>query len=105
MDTFALLADPTRRRILTSLAAGEHTVGELQVVADAAQPAVSKHLRVLRDHRLVTARVDGPCRRYRLTPGPLRELDDWLLPFRDVWAGRLDALSAHLDRTAAEQDR
>ncbi len=96
--TFAVLAEPNRRRILDELAQGERSVNELVDSLSLSQPAVSKHLRVLRDAELVTARVDRQHRRYRLRPERLQELDAWLAPYRRFWAGRLDALETYLDQ-------
>ena len=95
---FAVLAEPNRRRILDELRQGERSVGELVERLSLSQPAVSKHLRVLREADLVAARVDKRHRRYRLRPAPLADLDAWLAPYRRFWAGRLDALQAHLDQ-------
>jgi DNA-binding transcriptional ArsR family regulator len=96
--TFEVLAEPTRRRILDLLRDGEHPVGELVDALQATQPGVSKHLKVLRDAGLVTARVDAQRRLYRVRPEPLRELDDWLAPYRVLWSTSLDDLEQHLDR-------
>jgi DNA-binding transcriptional ArsR family regulator len=96
--TFAVLAEPNRRRILDELRRGERSVGELVEHLSMSQPAISKHLRVLREANLVTARVDKQHRRYRLRPAPLAELDTWLAPYRRFWADKLDALEAHLDQ-------
>ena len=99
MDTaFALLADPGRRRILDLLRTGERSVGELCAALPISQPGVSKHLRLMRDAGLVSARADAQRRLYRLEPGPLEELDQWLAPFRQFWGERLDALERHLDQ-------
>ena len=95
--TFAVLAEPNRRRILDELCQGERSVGELVERLALSQPAVSKHLRVLRNANLVTARIDKQHRRYRLRPEPLAEIDDWLEPYRQFWADRLDALQTYLD--------
>lgn len=95
--TFEVLAEPSRRRIVEVLRAGERPVNDLVEVLRLAQPSVSKHLKVLRDAGLVEVRPDAQRRLYRLRPEPLRELDDWLTPFRALWADRLDALEAHLD--------
>lgn len=95
--TFAIVAEPARRRILELLRTDERSVGELVDALDMTQPAVSKHLRVLRNAGLVSARVDAQRRVYRLIPEPLVEIDDWLTPFRDAWSRRLDALEARLD--------
>jgi len=97
-STFAVLAEPNRRRILDELRQGERSVGELVERLSLSQPAVSKHLRVLREADLVTSRVDKQHRRYRLRPAPLAEVDAWLAPYRRFWAARLDALEAHLDQ-------
>jgi DNA-binding transcriptional ArsR family regulator len=94
---FAVLAEPHRRRILDLLLVGERSVGDLVAELPLAQPTVSKHLKVLRQAGLVTVRSDAQRRLYRLRPEPLRELDDWLAPYRAAWAARLDALEAHLD--------
>ena len=99
--TFAVLAEPKRRRILDELSHGERSVNELVDALALSQPAVSKHLRVLREAELVAARVDRQHRRYRLRPERLREIDAWLAPYRRFWAGRLDALEEYLDQ---EQD-
>ena len=97
-STFAVLAEPNRRRILDELCQGERSVNELVERLSLSQPAVSKHLRVLRDADLVASRVDKQHRRYRLRPAPLAEVDAWLAPYRRFWAERLDALQAHLDQ-------
>ena len=97
-STFAVLAEPNRRRILDELCQGERSVGELVEYLSLSQPAVSKHLRVLREADLVASRVDKQRRRYRLRPAPLAEVDAWLAPYRRFWAERLDALEAHLDQ-------
>lgn len=94
---FDVVAEPTRRRILELLCDGDRAVNELVDALNTTQPAVSKHLRVLRDSGLVSARVDAQRRVYRLIPEPLVEIDDWLTPFREAWSRRLDALANHLD--------
>jgi DNA-binding transcriptional ArsR family regulator len=95
---FELLAEPTRRRILDLLREGERPVGELVERLSMSQPAVSKHLRVLRDSGLVDVRVDAQRRMYRLRPEPLREVDAWIEPYRQLWTDRLDRLDQHLQR-------
>lgn len=95
-----VLAEPTRRRILDAVRGGERSVTELVDAVGMHQPGVSRHLKVLRDAGLVEARRDGQRRLYRLLPEPLRELDEWLEPYRAELAGRLDALERHLERTA-----
>jgi DNA-binding transcriptional ArsR family regulator len=94
--TFELLAEPTRRRILDLLLDGERPVGELVDRLSMSQPAVSKHLRVLRDSGLVDVRVDAQRRVYRLRPEPLKEIDAWIEPYRRLWDRRLDRLERHL---------
>jgi len=91
-----VLAEPRRRRILDALRGGETSVGVLVDELGVSQPLVSKHLRVLRDAGLVTVRVDGQRRLYRLRPEPLLELDAWLEPYRQLWNDSLDRLEAHL---------
>ena len=94
--TFELLAEPTRRRILDLLRDRERPVGELVDRLSMSQPAVSKHLRVLRDSGLVDVRVDAQRRVYRLRPEPLKEVDAWIEPYRRLWDQRLDRLERHL---------
>jgi DNA-binding transcriptional ArsR family regulator len=94
---FEALAEPTRRRILDLLLTAERPVGELVGELAMAQPAVSKHLRVLRDAGLVDVRADAQRRLYRVRLEPLREVDAWLAPYREQWASHLDALARHLD--------
>jgi DNA-binding transcriptional ArsR family regulator len=101
--TFAVLADPTRRRILDLLREAERPVGELVVRLGISQPGVSKHLRVLREAGLVRVRTDAQRRWYGLRTEPLREVDEWLEPYRRQWSARLDALERHLDRAAGER--
>jgi DNA-binding transcriptional ArsR family regulator len=101
--TFEVLAEPSRRRILDLLRVQERSVGQLVDQLALSQPAVSKHLRVLREAGLVTVRVDAQRRCYRLRLDPLRELDDWLTPYRRLWSGSLDALERHLDNIAGEE--
>ena len=102
MHAFDVLGDPVRRRILELLAEGEHASGEVvAVIADEfgiSQPAVSMHLRVLRESGFASTRAEGARRIYALEPGPLAEVDAWLAPYRRFWAARLDALEAHLDQ-------
>jgi DNA-binding transcriptional ArsR family regulator len=94
---FEVLAEPNRRRLLDLLRGGERPVGDLVQGLGASQPAVSKHLRVLRDAGLVEVRADGQRRLYRLRSEPLQEVDEWLTPYRVLWTTGLDALEAHLD--------
>jgi DNA-binding transcriptional ArsR family regulator len=92
-----VLAEPSRRRILDLLREGEQPVGGLVEGLGMSQPAVSKHLRVLRDAGLVAVRVDAQRRVYRISPAPLAELDAWLEPYRQLWTVSLDRLEAHLE--------
>jgi len=98
MDVFEAVADPTRRAVLELLAARERSAGELVAAFPAlTQPAVSRHLRVLRESKLVDVRADGTRRVYSLRPAGLSELDRWIERYRRFWAERLDGLEAHLD--------
>jgi DNA-binding transcriptional ArsR family regulator len=97
-STFTIIAEPSRRAILTLLASAELSVGDLEGRLRMSQPSVSKHLRVLREAGLVAARTDAQRRLYRLRPEALMELDAWLAPFRRYWSGHVDALERHLDR-------
>jgi DNA-binding transcriptional ArsR family regulator len=93
-----VLAEPRRLAILDLLRDGERPVGELVDRLGVSQPAVSKHLRVLKDAGLVEARTDAQRRLYRIRPEPLAELDDWLASYRRLWATHLDLLEDHLER-------
>lgn len=92
-----VLAEPSRRRILDLLRGGERPVGDLVEHMHLTQPAISKHLRVLRDAGLVEVRPDAQRRLYRIRPEPLAELDAWLEPYRELWNKRLDRLERHLE--------
>ncbi len=96
-SAFTVLAEPNRRRILDLLRERERPVGELVDVMSVSQPAVSKHLRVLRDAGVVEARVDAQRRLYSVRAEPLREIDAWLGPYRALWNESLDALERRLD--------
>jgi len=96
---FAILAEPQRRRILDLLLANERPVGAIVDELGVSQPAVSKHLRVLREAGLVDVKVDAQRRIYRVCGEPLQAVDEWLEPYRRLWASRLDALERHLDST------
>ncbi len=95
---FDLVADPTRRQILDLLRQRERSVGELVTCLGLSQPGVSKHLRTLRETGLVRVRRDAQRRWYQLRAEPLAEIDAWLQPYRQFWAGRLDALEHLLDQ-------
>jgi len=97
-SVFEVIAEPSRRAILSLLVASEQSVGEIERQLRMPQPTVSKHLRVLRDAGLVEATVDAQRRVYRLKPEPLREIDTWLAQFRRFWSAHVDALERHLDR-------
>lgn len=102
MHAFDILGDPRRRRILELLADGEQTSGAITDVIQAefaiSQPAVSQHLRVLRDSGFASVRAEGARRFYAVEPAPLSELDAWLGRFRRIWEQRLDALETELAR-------
>jgi DNA-binding transcriptional ArsR family regulator len=93
-----VLAEPRRLAILDLLREGERPVGELVDRLGVSQPAVSKHLRVLKDAGLVDVRADAQRRLYRIRPEPLAELDDWLAAYRKLWTTHLDRLEDHLDQ-------
>jgi DNA-binding transcriptional ArsR family regulator len=95
--TIDVIAQPSRRKILDKLREGEQPVHLLVEALSMSQPSVSKHLRILRDAGLVTVRPEGQRRFYRVNPGPLAELDEWLEPYRQLWRDSLDKLEAHLD--------
>ena len=109
MHAFDVLGDPVRRRILELLASGEKTSGAVSEVArqefGISQPAVSQHLRVLRDAGFATVRPEGTRRLYAVNPEPLREVDDWLDRFRRFWTPHLDALATELARGRRERRR
>jgi DNA-binding transcriptional ArsR family regulator len=98
MLSFQVLAEPNRRRILDLLRASEQSVGELVDQLDVTQPAVSKHLRILREAGLVEVRGDAQRRLYRVRSEPLHAIDDWLAPYRQLWASHLADLEQHLDQ-------
>jgi len=97
-SSFAIIAEPNRRTILSLLASSERSVGEIEGRLRIPQTSVSKHLRVLREAGFVEARVEAQRRVYRLRPQPLMEVDAWLAPFRRFWTAHVDALERHLDR-------
>jgi len=103
VEPFEIIAEPNRRAILSLLVSSEQSVGEIERQLGMSQPAVSKHLRVLRDAGFVESTVDAQRRVYRLKPAPLQELDAWLAQFRRFWSAHVDALERHLDRM--NQDR
>jgi DNA-binding transcriptional ArsR family regulator len=107
MHAFDVLGDPVRRRILELLAGGEQTAGTIAATIRAefgiTQPAVSQHLRVLRESGFTTVRPDGARRLYAVAPARLREVDVWLERFRGFWTQRLDALATELARGKRER--
>ncbi|MGA7704717.1 MAG: metalloregulator ArsR/SmtB family transcription factor [Solirubrobacteraceae bacterium] len=98
LATFQVLAEPNRQAILELLRDGERPVGELVERLDLSQPAVSKHLKVLKDAGMVETRPDAQRRLYRIRPEPLAELDEWLAGYRGLWSTSLDLLEDHLDK-------
>jgi DNA-binding transcriptional ArsR family regulator len=100
-----VIAEPSRRQILDQLLTGERPVSDLVERLSMSQPAVSKHLRVLREAGLVRARPEGQRRLYSLCPEPLAELDEWLEPYREMWRTSLDKLEQHLAQPTSEARR
>ena len=107
MHAFDVLGDPVRRRILELLAEGERPSGAVAEIVQAefgiSQPAVSQHLKVLRDSGFATVRPEGTRRLYAVDAAPMRELDDWLDHFRRFWDQRLDSLATELARGRRER--
>jgi DNA-binding transcriptional ArsR family regulator len=107
VHAFDVLGDPVRRRILELLADGEQTSGAVGAVVQAefhiSQPAVSQHLKVLRQAGFTTVRPDGARRLYSVKPGPLQDVDAWLDRFRRFWTPHLDALATELARGKRER--
>ncbi|HEX3701494.1 MAG TPA: metalloregulator ArsR/SmtB family transcription factor [Phenylobacterium sp.] len=98
MSPFEAVAEPNRRRILDLLRGGERPAGELVEALSISQPGVSKHLRQLREAGLVSVRAEGQRRLYRVEAAGLAELEAWLAPYRQFWAGRLAGLERHLEQ-------
>ena len=107
MHAFDVLGDPVRRRILELLADGEASSGAITAIVQTefgiSQPAVSQHLRVLRDSGFATVRPEGARRLYAVEATSLREVDDWLAHFRGFWEQRLDSLATELERGKRER--
>ena len=97
-SVFEIIAEPNRRAILSLLVSSQQSVGEIERRLRIPQPAVSKHLRVLREAGFVEFTVDAQRRLYRLKPGPFQEMDAWLAQFRRFWSAHVDALERYLDR-------
>lgn len=95
-DVFEILADPTRRRLLKALRAGERSVNELVDEVDIHQPGVSKQLRLLHEAGFVSVRQEAQRRIYALRPEPFQALDAWMDDYRQLWDARFDKLAAHL---------
>lgn len=102
MHAFDVLGDPVRRRILELLADGEHASGEIVTVIQRefgiSQPAVSQHLKVLRESGFAQVRTEGARRFYAIDAAPLREVDEWVSRFRGFWDHKLDALATEIAR-------
>ncbi len=102
MHAFEILGEPVRRRIVELLADGEQAAGEIGAVVQRefaiSQPAVSQHLRVLRENGFATVRTSGSRRLYAVEAGPLEQVDRWLQPYRRFWNQRLDALEVEVAR-------
>jgi DNA-binding transcriptional ArsR family regulator len=109
VHAFDVLGDPVRRRILELLADGERAAGEVSAVVQdefgITQPAVSQHLKVLRENGFARVRAEGTRRLYAVAPEPLREADQWLSHFRRFWTPHLDALATELARGKRERRR
>ena len=108
MHAFDVLGDPVRRRILELLSEEEHTSGQVAEIIrhefSISQPAVSQHLKVLRENGFATVWIDGPRRIYAVDVTPLREIDGWLERFRQFWEPKLDSLAAEIARGKGEQE-
>ena len=105
MSAFAVLSEPNRRRLLDVLRDGPRPVKGLVDAVGMSQPVVSKHLRILREANLVKVEPDGQRRLYSINAQPLAEIDEWLAPYREFMAERLDALESHLQQTTKENAR
>ena len=102
---FHAIAEPTRRRLLDELSRGRRTAGELARRFPASRPAIAKHLRVLREARLVRARREGRNRVYELTPAPLESAARWIDRYEVFWTEKLDAFAAYLEKEADRKER
>lgn len=100
---FEIIAEPNRRAILGFLSGSERSVGEIEAKLRMPQTTVSKHLRVLREAGIVEAQVAAQKRLYRIKPEPLKEVDDWLAQFRQLWSSHVDTLERYLDRMSFEE--
>jgi len=104
MDAFTVLAAPARRSILTELRSSARSVNDLADRLAVNQPTISKHLKVLREAGFVSCRGEAQQRIYQLEPGPFRDLDAWIEPYRRLWSRHLDALERHLDERTDHAD-
>ena len=104
MDAFAALSDSTRREIVEMLGGGARSAGAIGERFPISAPAVSQHLKVLRDSGLVRVRVDGQRRVYSLDPNGLAALDHWFARMRQHWSKSLDALERELEKEQADDD-
>jgi len=104
-SVFEIIAEPNRRAILSLLVSSQQSVGQIERQLRMPQPAVSKHLRVLREAGFVESTVDAQRRLYRLKPEPFQEVDHWLAQFRRFWSAHVDALERHLDRMDIDEDQ
>jgi DNA-binding transcriptional ArsR family regulator len=108
MHAFDILGDPVRRRIVELMADGERSAGEIGAIVQQefgiSQPAVSQHLRVLRESGFATVRAEGTRRLYTVNPTPLRIVDDWLAPYRRFWTSKLEALATELTEEGRERN-
>ncbi|WP_303801053.1 helix-turn-helix transcriptional regulator [Alicyclobacillus macrosporangiidus] len=98
LDTYAVIAEPSRRRILDRLLQSDSSVSELARDLGLSQPLISKHLRTLRESGLVQVRVEAQRRIYSLNAAPLAEIDEWLSAYRMRWNQHVDALAEHLEQ-------
>jgi DNA-binding transcriptional ArsR family regulator len=97
-SVFQIIAEPSRRAILSLLVSSQQSVGQIERQLRMPQPTVSKHLRILREAGFVESTVDAQRRLYRLKPGQFQQMNDWLAQFRQFWSPYVDALERHLDR-------
>jgi DNA-binding transcriptional ArsR family regulator len=104
VSVFEVVSEPNRRRIMDLLGARERSVGELVDRLELSQPAVSKHLRILREAGLVEVRGEAQRRLYSVRPEPLRAIDEWLSPYRQMWDASLDDLERHLEQMADRRE-
>lgn len=105
MDGFTALADPTRRRILELLGGGERAAGEIAAQFEASAPAISQHLKVLRETGWVRVRADRQRRIYRIEPDALGEVESWIERLRGEWNERLDALERELGAPVGDPEK